>query len=400
MDRYSPFAYALVNEVHWYNTDAKHSGVETVLRHVRNIAYIIDGRSLIKQFKRDCARCKIMNKKAIYVAMGPVSNDNMCIAPACFISQVDIFGPFQSYSNVNKRATIKNWFTIFCCYTTGAVDIKVVENCSTSSVMLAFVRFACKVGYPKKLLSGSGSQLVKGCETMCLTFSDLKNKLHVEYGVRFETCPVGAHYVHGKAERKIKHVKESLSKCFNGTKLSIIQWKTLGNEVSNSINNMPIASGNIVQDLENLDILTPNRLLLARNNARCPVGTLAVTDDPKRITQANNRVFETWFKCWLISCVPKLMSQPKWFKSDRNSRVGDIVLFLKSDKEFHKQYQYGIITYVKVSKDGKIREIEVEYQNYNEAVKRRTIRSVREVVVIHSVDDLDIMNELNSLAQK
>ena len=163
---------------------------------------------------------------------------------------------------------------------------------------------------------------------------------------------------------------------------------------------MPIASGNIVQDLGNLDILTPNRLLLARNNARYPVGTLAVTDDPKRIIQANNRVFETWFKCWLISFVPKLMSQPKWFKSDRNSRVGDIVLFLKSDKEFHKQYQYGIITYVKVSKDSKIREIEVEYQNYNEAIKRRTIRSVGEVVVIHSVDDPDIMNELNSLAQK
>ena len=68
VDRYSPFAYALVNEVHWYNTDAKHPGVETVLRHVRNIAYIIEGRSLIKQFKRGCARCKIMNKKAIDVA--------------------------------------------------------------------------------------------------------------------------------------------------------------------------------------------------------------------------------------------------------------------------------------------------------------------------------------------
>ena len=65
-----------------------------------------------------------------------------------------------------------------------------MENYS-SSFILAFVRFACKVGYPKKLLPDSGSQLVKECETMCLTFSDLKNKLHVEYGVQFETCPVG-----------------------------------------------------------------------------------------------------------------------------------------------------------------------------------------------------------------
>ena len=33
VDRYSLFAYALVNEVHWYNTDAKHSGVETCSKY-------------------------------------------------------------------------------------------------------------------------------------------------------------------------------------------------------------------------------------------------------------------------------------------------------------------------------------------------------------------------------
>ena len=144
--------------------------------------------------------------------MGPISSDNLCIAPAFYISQVDIFGPFNSYSNVNKRTSIKIWFVIFCCCATGAVDIKVTEDYSTSSFILAFIRFSCKVGYPKKLLPDAGSQLVKGCQTMKIKFSDLSNKLH-EYGVAFETCPVGAHYMHGKVERKIKHVKESFSKC-------------------------------------------------------------------------------------------------------------------------------------------------------------------------------------------
>ena len=43
-DNKSPFAYSVVNETHWYNNDAKHSGVETVLRYTRKIAYIIKGR--------------------------------------------------------------------------------------------------------------------------------------------------------------------------------------------------------------------------------------------------------------------------------------------------------------------------------------------------------------------
>ena len=398
VDKSSPVAYALVNEIHWHNYDAKHSGNETILRYVNTIAHVIGGKSLVRQFRKECTWCKILNKKAIEVAMGPVSDKNLCIAPPFYMSQVDIFGPFSSYSSANKRATIKMWFVIFCCCTTGAVDIKIMEDYSTDSFILAFVRFSCKVGFPKKLLPDAGSKLVKGCQTMSLKFTDIGHKLHQEYGVQFETCPVGAHYMHGKVERKIRHVRESFSKCLCKDRLSIIQWETLGDQISNSINNLPIAIGNIGKDVENLDILTPNRLLFARNNDRCPVGTLKVTGDVKKIIQAKNDLFETWFKCWLVSYVPTLVSQPKWFNSDRDSEIGDVVLFLKSDKEFDLQYQYGIIVETKVSRDGKIRQVEVEYRNHNENIKRRTNRGVREIVVIHPVDELGIMRELNALS--
>ena len=32
VDHRSPLAYSIINEVHWYNKVARHSGVETVLR--------------------------------------------------------------------------------------------------------------------------------------------------------------------------------------------------------------------------------------------------------------------------------------------------------------------------------------------------------------------------------
>ena len=205
------------------------------------------------------------------------------------------------------------------------------------------------------------------------------------------------HYVHGKVERKIRHAQESFSKCLSNSRLSIIQWETLANEVANSINNLPIALGNTVQDLENLDILTPNRLMLARNNDRSPVGIVTVTDDPKKIIQTNNDLFHIWFKSWLVSYVPTLMFHPKWFESTRDSKVGDVVLFLKSSKEFDKQYQYGIIHGIKTSRDCKICEVEIEYQNFSENIKRQTIQGVRDVVVIHQVDESVIMRELNQL---
>ena len=147
-------------------------------------------------------------------------------------------------------------------------------------------------------------------------------------------------------------------------------------------------------------LLTPNRLLLAKNNNRCPVGTLEITENFSKMIKANNDLFEVWFKSWLISYVPSLMIQPKWFDSDKDPKEGDVILFLKSDKEFDKQYQYGMISDVKYSRDGKIRQLEIEYQNYSEKVKRRTTRGTREIVIIHPVGELGLVRDLNILAEK
>ena len=40
--------------------------------------------------------------------MGPIKYFNLCIAPAFYLSQVDICGPFGAYSSVNKRAALKS----------------------------------------------------------------------------------------------------------------------------------------------------------------------------------------------------------------------------------------------------------------------------------------------------
>ena len=253
VDKHSPIAFAIINEVHWYDLDASHGGVETLCRYVLKHAYIFDGRVLVQAFKDQCARCRFLLRKAIDVAMSPKASENLTIAPPFYYSQADLFGPYNSYSNVNKRATSKVWFAIFCCCVTGAVDLKVMEDYATNSFVLAFVRFCCKVGFPGKLLPDAGSQLIKGCETMSISFYDVHNKLS-EFGVDFEPCPVGAHYMHGKVERKIKDVKASFSKCLHNERLSIIRWETLGDQIANCINNLPIGLGNVTKDLENLDL--------------------------------------------------------------------------------------------------------------------------------------------------
>ena len=176
--------------------------------------------------------------------------------------------------------------------------------------------------------------------------------------------------------------------------------ETLGQQISNSINNLPIGLGNKCDALENLDLLTPNRLLLGRNNNRCPTAPLVLSSDVRKIVQTNEEIFSVWFRSWLISYVPTLVPQPKWFRTDRNISVGDVVLFSKSDKEFENVYQYGMVKSTRISKDGLVRSIEVEYQNSNENCKRVTTRGVRELVVVHPFDELGLSKELYDLASE
>ena len=101
---------------------------------------------------------------------------------------MDLLGSLKSYHGLNKCSELKIWFIVFCCCNTGAIDIKVMENYTTSAFILGFKRFSSRVGYPKMLLPDQGSQLLKACSEMTLKFKDIQGKLNTEYGVDFQVC--------------------------------------------------------------------------------------------------------------------------------------------------------------------------------------------------------------------
>ena len=49
-----------------------------------------------------------------------------------------------------------------------------MDDCSTQSFIQSFIRFACEVDCPKYILIDKDRQLVKGCDTMRLSFKYIK----------------------------------------------------------------------------------------------------------------------------------------------------------------------------------------------------------------------------------
>ena len=72
--------------------------------------------------------------------------------------------------------------------------------------------------------------------------------------------------------------------------------------------------------------------------------------------------------------------------------------FQKLDSVISLSYQYGMIESFELGKDGIIRKAKVKYRNHNENADRETFRSVRQLVIIHLVDELNLMRELGQVA--
>ena len=137
---------------------------------------------------------------------------------------------------------------------------------------------------------------------------------------------------------------------------------------------------------------------LGRNNERSPEGPFSVTHFEKAIEQ-NEQILNSWFEVWLSSHVPTLLNQQKWFKSEKDLQPGDVVLFLKNDKELSTVYQYGIVDSVDKTRDNKVRKVHVRYRNANEDTDRTTFRAARSLVVIKRADESSIMDELGQVSR-
>ena len=92
------------------------------------------------------------------------------------------------------------------------------------------------------------------------------------------------------------------------------------------------------------------------------------------------------------------MHHPKWFQTDRDIKVGDVVLFSKQESQLSSTYQYGMISDLSRSSDDKICKATARYRNSTEAVDRFTNRAVQQLIAIHPVDKLNMMEELGQIA--
>ena len=120
--------------------------------------------------------------------------------------------------------------------------------------------------------------------------------MYSESGVLFETCAVGGHDSHGKVERTIKSIQESLSDTgLDKMRIHSLGIQTLCKQVENSYNNLPLGYryDRSTDNTKLLKLLVPNMLRHGKINSRSLEGPVRLSSDSNKMLSDIQKRYES-----------------------------------------------------------------------------------------------------------
>ena len=164
----------------------------------------------------------------------------------------------------------------------------------------------------------------------------------------------------------VKGAKRAIKFAVNNQRLSASEFLTVCSEVSNLLNERPI--GTLPGADSELNILTPNSLLLGRATAKNPGGWQPQGNNHRNRYYLVQRVIDEFWRKWTELYAPALVIRRQWNTTTRNLRPGDVVII--ADKNTMRgEYRLGLVREVFPSRDKRVRRVSVMYKNFQSGDK-------------------------------
>ena len=147
-------------------------------------------------------------------------------------------------------------------------------------------------------------------------------------------------------ERRVRELRISLEKLRDSVPppKTHIAWETTFAQISNQLNDLPMAkSGTSKVNDPFWDVITPNRLILGRNNNRSLQGRMKIDYGPDLdlLVQKNEKIMSAWFKIF-SDRVHHLMPRPRKWLTTSKIEKGDVVMFLVGDAKYDKDERWRL----------------------------------------------------------
>ncbi|XP_034163934.2 uncharacterized protein LOC117598271 [Pangasianodon hypophthalmus] len=363
-----------------HHEQVKHQGRHLTEGAIRAAGlWILGGKSLINSVLHKCITCRKLRGKLEEQRMADLPSERLKICPPFTYVGLDVFGPWSVTSRRTRggQAESKRWAIMFCCMSSRAVHVEVVESMDASSCINALRRFFALRGPAKQLHSDCGTNFIRACKE--LGMDKIVQKYLSEQGCSWEFNPPHSSHMGGSWERLIGIARRILDSMFLQlkTRLTHEVLCTLMAEVTAIINARPLLP--VSADPEQPFILSPSVLLTQKTGVPPPPGDFSDKDlYTKQWRQVQALANQFWTR-WSREYLPCLQHRQKWTVPRRNLQVGDLVLL--RDKQIARNcWPMARISAVFPGKDGHVRKIEVTTTDQGNI--KTFLRPIAEVVLL------------------
>ncbi|CAG2252827.1 unnamed protein product [Mytilus edulis] len=357
----SPISRLIIENIH---RSIGHLGKNSILAVLRQKYWILGANSIIKGLVSRCVRCKKYQGTCAKQKMANLPKERLQADDPPFTRiGIDFFGPFEVKQG---RSVVKRYGVIFTCLTIRAIHLELAYSLDTDSCINAIRRFISRRGVPVFIRTDNGTNFVGserelGEEIKRWNFNQIQEFM-IQKRIQWEFNPPSASHFGGVWERLIRSVRKVFYSVMHEQNIRLTDegLMTLFCEVESILNGRPITEAS--DSITDLNVLTPNHLILQRPGESFPPGVFSKTDSyVRRRWRQIQYLADLFWTRWRKEYLPLLQRRTKWTKPTRNMQVGDIVLI--SDNAPRNSWNMARVIELIKDKDNVVRIVKVKTAN-------------------------------------
>ena len=356
-----PKNHAISRLIMWYeHVKGGHLGVAASIAKVRSIYWILGINKTMKAMISNCVKCKRMRLNMCSQIMSPLPIERIQPNPSFTNIGVDYFGPFKIKGEIQKRVRGKGYGVIFTCLCVRAVYVDVANDFSTDAFLQVLRRFSTFRGWPKKIFSDNGTQLVGASKELQEVITNLDwqkiKSAGISIGIDWTFSPGNAPWYNGATEALVKTTKRALNASIGENVMTFSELLTCIFEAAELVNERPI--GMHPSNPDDGTYLCPNDMLLGRSTSKVPQGPFLERTSYQYRFDFIQSIVEAFWKRWTREVFPSLVIQNKWHTAKWNLKAGDVVL-VQDSNAVRGEWKMASVVEPKESAGGKVRRVTI-----------------------------------------
>lgn len=326
------FTTLVINQYHLQHF---HAGSQATLSAIRQMFWIISGKSEVKRLLHKCIICKRFNSKPTVPIMGDLPEGRVLPSRAFSVCGTDFAGPFLlKNGNGRGRQVTKAYLCLFVCFSTKAVHLEVVGSLSTESFLACLKRFLARRGFCREIHSDNGTNYVGANKEIKDWYNLNSNQTHSNavtnflntHSIQWKFTPARSPHFGGLWESVVKSAKRHLYKIAGNSSFTFEEINTLFCQIESILNSRPLIP--LSTNPQDLHFLSPAHFLVGDSLLALPEPSLIeVKQNRLSRFQMVQQMQQRFWKLWSNDYLTLLQPRSKWQRKTNSSiKPGALVL--------------------------------------------------------------------------